>query len=310
MRILVIGAGAVGGYFGGYLAHHGRDVTFLVRGARAEQLRTIGLQISAPDSGEITVPNPQLITSEELPKTKPFDLILVSTKAYSLEAAMNDFTPAVGPDTAILPLLNGMKHLDVLVARFGEKPVLGGVARIVSDIDAQGRIVLGEPLHEIVFGERDKSQTPRTQAILATLTNPTFKTTLSPDVLADMWSKWTLLSTMGIIGVLARGTVGQVAQVPGGPDFVRDILSEASDISAANGYPQDAKFLDGVHKRFTDPNSALTSSMYRDLIKGAPVEADHILGDLIARGQPHGITPHLIRAAYVQLSVYSASRKP
>jgi 2-dehydropantoate 2-reductase len=305
MRILVIGAGAVGGYFGGRLAAAGRDVTFLVRAARAEQLRRTGLQIFDP-YGDVAV-QPKLLLAEEL-KARPeaFDLIIVSTKAYSLEAAMEDFAPAVGNATVILPLLNGMRHLEALDARFGAEHVVGGSTQVVADLDAEGRVHSMTQLHDFNFGERDKAVTERIRAIEATLLGAGFEVHLRPDILAAMWQKWTLLASMGALTCLLRGSVGEVVAAPGGAETARAILAECVAMATANGYPPTDEAQATMTRRLTEAGSPLTSSMYRDLCKGARVEADHILGDLLERGRRHGVEAPLVRAAYAQLSVYAA----
>ncbi|WP_158785532.1 ketopantoate reductase family protein [Granulicella sp. L46] len=312
MRILVIGAGAVGGYFGGRLAAAGRDVTFLVREGRAEQLRRAGLQIFDV-YGDVTVPSDslKLLTAEEL-KARPgtFDLILLSTKAYSLESAMVDFAPAVGSGTAILPLLNGMRHLDMLEARFGAETVLGGATYISADMDAEGGVHSMTRLHDLNFGERDKAVTERVQAIEDTLTGAGFEVRLREDIVATMWQKWVLLASLGAITCLMRGSIGAVAAAPGGVETAQAIIAECVAIASANGYaPQDAAAQATTAQRLEEPGSSLTASMYRDLQKGARVEADQILGDLLERGRRHGVEAPLLRAAYAQLSVYSASLK-
>jgi 2-dehydropantoate 2-reductase len=307
MRILVVGAGAVGGYFGARLLAAGRDVTLLLREGRARQIREHGLQVVSP-FGDLNL-QPKVVTSAELRALPtPYDLILLSTKAYSLEAAMEDFAPAVGAQTSILPLLNGMRHLDALEARFGAHAVLGGSTRIVSDMDAEGRILHLEPLHDVVFGERDKSVTPRIQAVAAALHDANFEAKLSPDVLAFMWQKWVFLAALGGITCLMRGSIGEVAAAPGGLETAAAILDETDAIATANGYPTPQAFLDNTKSRLLKKDSPLTASMYRDLERGAAVEADQILGDLIRRGHDKGVAAPLITAAYAQLSVYSAGR--
>ena len=307
MRILIIGAGAVGGYFGARLHAAGRDVTFLVRPHRAEQLRRSGLDL-ATDQGDLHI-EPRLMLASDLAAAQAFDLTILSTKAYSLPQAIEDFAPAVGPDTAILPLVNGMKHLDLLDAAFGPAHVLGGATRINADLDPDGRVIQDGPLHDIIFGERDKSLTPRVQRIDATLRDCGFPTTLSPDVLAAMWMKWTLLSSLAGATCLLRGTIGEIASTPGGAEISAAIVRESAAIAAANGYPQSPDFLSAHTARLADPDSTQSASMYRDLLKGAPVESEHILGDLLARGRAHGVDAPLLRAAFVQLSIYSASRQ-
>jgi 2-dehydropantoate 2-reductase len=307
MRILVIGAGAVGGYFGARLARAGRDVTFLVRERRAEQLRRIGLHVIEPET-EFSIQPKLLLAAELRAKPEPYDLILLSTKAYSLAAAIDDFAPAVGPDTAILPLLNGMSHLDTLAARFGRHAVLGGSSRISADLDPEGRVIdMDKLLHDIHFGELDSTLTSRIQAIDAVLRHCDFDVFLEPDVTAFMWNKWTVLSALGSITCLLRGSIGAVAACRYGTQTELAILAESVAIATANGYPPPAPFLAAVETRLTLAGSDLTASMHRDMMRGAPVEVEHILGDLLALA--NGVDTPLLRAAYVQLSVYSASLK-
>jgi 2-dehydropantoate 2-reductase len=299
MRILVVGAGAVGGYFAARLAAAGRDVTILVRPGRKAQLKETGLVVFSPH-GDVTV-QPKLVLAADL--REPYDLVLVSTKAYSLDAAMQDFAPAVGVATAILPLLNGMRHIDALVKRFGEEAVLGGSSRIVADLDAEGRVHQFGPLHDLVFGERNNAITPRIQAIDAALSGCGFPTILAPDVMAAMWMKWVLLSSLAGTTCLLRGSVGEIDAVRYGRETVLAIVDEATAIAAANGYPQQEAFVASHKQRMTDPQSTLTASMFRDLSKHQPVEVEQILGDFLGRAQ--GVQTPLLKAAYVQLSVYA-----
>jgi 2-dehydropantoate 2-reductase len=306
MKILVIGAGAVGGYFGARLTKAGRDVTFLVREKRAEQLRA-GLTVIEPDT-EFTV-QPKLLTAAELrAKPQAFDLILLSTKAYQLAAAINDFAPAVGAQTAILPLLNGMSHLETLAARFGRHAVLGGSTRISADLDAEGRVVdMDKLLHDIHFGELDRTITPRVQAVDEAIRDCGFHTVLEPDIIAFMWNKWTFLSALAAITCMLRGSIGAVEAVTYGKQTELAILTESNSIATANGYPLPPAFLAAVQTRFTLPGSDLTASMHRDMMRGAPVEVDHILGDLLDLSKK--VDAPLLRAAFVQLSVYNNARQ-
>jgi len=214
----------------------------------------------------------------------------------------------VGPETAILPLLNGIGHLDELGARVGAGAVLGGLTRIVADVDRQGRIVLMEALHDLTFGELDRQSTARIQKIDAALSGCGFDAVLSPDILAGMWFKWVLLSSIGASTLLGRGTVGEINRAPGGSDMALGIVREASAIAEANGYRLTPEESEMIGTRLTRTDSVLVSSMYRDLHKGKPVEADQILGDLLRRGAEHGVATPLLAAAYTQTKVYEARR--
>ncbi|CAN5649873.1 2-dehydropantoate 2-reductase [soil metagenome] len=302
MKILVVGAGAVGGYFGGRLAEAGCDVTFLVRAGRAEHIRQNGLQLVSPH-GDATI-HPKLILAADI--QAPYDLILLSVKAYGLESARNDFAPAVGAGTTIFPMLNGMRHLDILAARFGDEAVVGGVCRVSTEIDAAGRIVQLTDVQKLTYGEVQGGSSERVQKLDEALRGAGFEAVLSENVLQDMWEKWVMLASLGAITCLFRGAIGEVQSAPGGGELALKILAECAEIATANGYPPTEESGGWAKRMIASPGSKLTSSMYRDMMAGGPVEADHILGDLIDRGRVHGIETPLLQAAYVNLSVYQA----
>lgn len=305
MRILVVGAGATGGFYGAKLIQAGRDVTFLVRERRAAQMKAAGLELITP-GGSSTV-QPKVVTAQQLRASEEtYDLIIITPKAYQLEDAMEDFAPAVGPDTMLLPVLNGMRHLDTLDERFGAERVLGGTVRIVSDLDLMGRVHQMAAMDDMFYGERSGEVTARIRTVDAAMSGAGFNSKLQPDILATMWQKWWMLSSMGAICILARGSVGEVEAAPHGTEFARRVVSEAAAIAETNGYPPTQQAFEEHFKRMTKAGSNLTSSMYRDMIKGAPVEADHILGDLLDRAKD--VEAPLLTAAYVQLKVYEAGR--
>jgi len=305
MKILVIGAGAVGGYFGGRLAEANRDITFLIRRKRAEAIKANGLRIVSPH-GDVML-HPKTIVAEEI--AQAYDLILLGVKNYALSAAINDFAPAVGPDTMILPFLNGMSHIDLLIAHFGRGAVLGGVCLVATEIDQRGRILQLAGFQKLVYGELDGSITPRLERVDVTLQGAGFDTAISTHIMQDMWEKWVMIASVGAATCLLRGNVGEIVAVPAGADLVRAILRECSDVARACGHPPSESFLRQQGASLTELGSQLTSSMYRDLKKGAPVEVDSILGDLLERGRESGLTmaTPLLQAAFVNLSIYQRS---
>jgi 2-dehydropantoate 2-reductase len=300
MRILIVGAGAVGGYFGGRLAQAGRDVTFLVRPSRAKQLRQDGLRIISPHGDAVLTP--KLISATEI--DTPYDLVFLSVKAYALQAAMNDFAAAVGPETMILPVLNGMRHIDLLTKRFGDHAVIGGVCLVATEIDDAGRIVQLADMQQLLYGERTGETTPRLQLLDATLQGAGFDAHLSTDIMQAMWEKWVQLACLGAITCLMRGTIGEVVAAPGGAELSLKVVDESAAVATACGHKPSEAILSRHAAAMTAPGSPLTSSMYRDLRKGAPVEVDHILGDFIERGSAHGAATPLLTAAFVNLRVY------
>jgi 2-dehydropantoate 2-reductase len=300
MRLLVVGAGATGGYYGGMLAKAGRDVTFLVRAKRAEQLRRDCLQIKSP-RGDITV-TPKLVTASTI--DGPYDAVLLSVKAFALESSLADFAPAVGPDTLIAPVLNGMKHFDDLSARFGAKALIGGVAKVATMIDEAGRIVQLADFQELAYGELDGSASARTEALHAFMKDVGFEARLTGDIVLELWQKWIMLASMGGVTTLMRGTVGDIEAAPGGVEFVHAFLDEVVAITTKLGHPPTSGFLANIRTMLTKKGSPQATSMYRDLKQGFPIEADHIVGDLLARGRKAGVQAPLLAAAYAHLCVY------
>jgi 2-dehydropantoate 2-reductase len=302
MRLLVVGAGSTGGYFGGRLAQAGRDVTFLVRPARAERLRANGLQIVSPH-GDVTL-TPKLVTAGTI--EAPYDAVLLTVKAFSLDAALNDLAPAVGPETMILPVLNGMKHVDTLIARFGQPAVVGCVCKVATQVDGQGRIVQLNKLQDLAYGELNGLPSVRTAALDTFMQGAGFDARLSPTIERDMWEKWILLATLGGICCLMRGTIGQVEAAPHGAEFSLAFLDEVIAVTTAAGHPPSDAFVTAARATMTQKASPMTSSMYRDLLAGSPVEVDQILGDLLARARALGVATPLLAAAFTHLSVYQA----
>jgi len=307
MRMLMVGAGATGGYYGGRLALAGRDITFLVRGKRKEQMQRDGIRITSP-AGEAALASPHIITADELKAAGTFDVIILSVKAYSLESAMDDVAPAVGDSTVIVPILNGLRHLDTLSDRFGKEKVMGGSVRIICDMDSDGYIHQMTPMDHFNFGECDGTITTRAEALRDAFTVPGITLTLSDNILDVMWQKWWILSTLGAVCILGGGTIGEIAATgEHGTTMARAVQAEAIAIATANGHPAPAEFATSYNTRMTEPGSILSSSMFRDMTKGLPVEADHILGDLLARA--NGVNAPLLGAAYTHLKVYEGKRK-
>jgi 2-dehydropantoate 2-reductase len=305
MRILVVGAGAIGGYFGGRLAQAGRDVTFLVRPRRAAELARTGLVIKSP-AGDAVVPQPRTVTADAL--REPFDLVLLSCKAYDLDGAIGAFAPAVGAGTAILPLLNGMRHLDVLDARFGRAHVLGGECIIAATVDPGGTIVHLNREHQLAFGDRDGADADRIAAIAAVMTGAGFDARVSDAIVQEMWEKWVFLATLAGATCLMRAAVGDIAQAPGGTAMVLGMLEACGAVARASGHPPRAAFAARARAMLTDAGSSLTASMLRDIERGAPIEAEHIVGDLIQRGEEAGDLA-LLRLAYTHLRAYEIRRQ-
>lgn len=305
MRILVVGAGAIGGYFGGRLLQAGRDVTFLVRPRRAAQLAKTGLIIRSP-LGDADLPDPPTLAAGDL--RDPFDLILLSPKAYDLASAANSFAPAVGANTAILPFLNGMAHMDFLTARFGAGTVLGGQCVISTTLDADGRVLHLNDTHRVSFGECDGSRSPRAEAIAATMAGARFDLQLSTAILQEMWEKWVFIATTAGVTCLMRATIGDIVAAQG-DGLTTSLLDECAAIATANGFAPSEPILARSRAMLTAPGSSFAASMLRDIERGAPIEADHIIGDLLRRGDGKDRDYPLLQIAHTHLKAYEARRQ-
>jgi len=306
MKILVIGAGAIGGYFGGRLLEAGRDVTFLVRPKRATQLAETGLVIKSR-LGDVALAKPPTIQSQEL--RRPFDLILLSLKAYDLEAAIDSFSAAVGPETAILPLLNGMSHLDLLDRRFGKDRVLGGAVLLLSaTLDDQGRILHLNDGHILGFGERDGSRSARIEAIVREFAGVKTEARASAQIMLEMWEKWVFIAGLAGITCLMRASIGDIAAAGVAPLSLR-LLEECSAVAAGAGFAPRPEVIERLRALLTAAGSSFTASMLRDIEHGGRTEADHVIGDLVRRGER--VLPaegSLLRLAYANLKSYEARR--
>ncbi|MEU4672766.1 2-dehydropantoate 2-reductase [Amycolatopsis sp. NPDC023774] len=301
-RILVVGAGATGGFFGGRLAQAGRDVTFLVRPGRAAALMERGLRITG--LGEETVLTPKLVRAGEL--TEPYDLVLFTVKAAGLEQAIEDVAPAVGPDTLVLPVLNGLRHIDALVARFGEKRVLGGVAIVMTTVDGAGDIRRLFDLQSLTYGARTGPAPAGLAEAHELLSGAGFDTALSPDITAAMWAKWVFIASIGAVTSLMRGTVGDVAGQPGGIAFAEAVVAECAAVAAAAGHPPAAAVLANARGTVTEVGSPRAPSLYRDLTAGLPVEGEQIFGDLVDRAHALGVSVPLLELVRLNLRVYQS----
>jgi 2-dehydropantoate 2-reductase len=304
MRILVLGAGALGGYFGGRLQQAGAEVAFLVRPRRAEQLARDGLVIESP-FGALR----QQV--ETLAAARPgFDLVLLTCKAYDLDAAIEAIRPAMQAGTAVLPVLNGLSHVATLEAAFGRGAVLGGLAKIQATLAADGTVKHLNDWRWLTFGELDGSLSPRVQALAALASRAQGMVAEAvPDIMARMWEKLVHLGTSAIGTVLMRANTGEIARARGGVAFMQGLLARNAAIATAQGYPVRESFLKDMGAVFADPKGGYSTSMLRDLEAGGRTEADHILGFLLQAAQAAGVPEEIHAAALLHARAYDQRRE-
>jgi len=305
VKILILGAGAIGGYVGGRLHQSGADVTFLVRPARQQAIQRDGLVIKST-KGDITQKVKTVLKGSE---GGPYDIVLLTPKAYDLDSAIEAIAPAVGANTTVVPLLNGMRHLDVLDAKFGKDKVVGGLARVGVAMSAEGTILHTSPFAAISFGERD-GQTPRKALVEldAAVKKSGVDGGLHGNIVQDLWDKWIMLCSLASTNCLMRGSSGDILEADEGRAIVLEMVDECQKTAAAAGCDPGEKGMQAIRGFLTVKGSRFTASMLHDLEKGAMVEADHIVGDMITRAKKAGISTPNLRMAYAHLQVYLARR--
>ncbi|WP_433852908.1 2-dehydropantoate 2-reductase [Stenotrophomonas nitritireducens] len=310
MRILILGAGGTGGYFGGRLAQAGVDVTFLVRPARAAQLQRDGLVIRSP-LGDAAFPVAH-VTADALPalaQERPFDLVVLSCKAYDLDSSIEAIAPAVGAGTTVLPILNGLRHYAALDARFGRDAVLGGLCFISATKADDGAIVHLDRPARMTFGERDAAASSgRVVALAAACAAAGIDHVASDDIAGEQWIKYTFLATLAAGTCLMRADVGHIVATDHGSALMRALYDECLAAAAHAGQPIPAKAQDIALSALTRAGSPIKASMLRDLEAGQRVEAAHVVGDMLERAQAAGQAAPRLQAAYCHLQAYEAQR--
>ena len=302
-KLLFLGAGGVGGYFGGRLIEAGVDVSFLVRPARAASLSAQGLRVISPH-GDLTLPV-SCVTRETV--QPGYDLVILAPKAYDLDDAMDAIAPAVGPATFVLPLLNGLAHLDALDARFGADRVLGGVAHIVATLAADGSVQQMNPIHTLTAGGRDAAAHQVATEFMGLCRSAKFDAVLSADILSALWDKWAFLATLAASTTLTQGSIGQVMNTAHGESLLRRLYAEGLAVAHRSGASIDGEAQARALSRLTQRGSSITASMLRDLQAGLRTEHDHVLGDLVKRAQQHDIDTPLLAMAHCHLQVAAAA---
>jgi 2-dehydropantoate 2-reductase len=304
MKILVLGAGGIGGYFGGRLAEAGADVTFLVRPKRREQIQREGLRIESP-LGNAKI-EARTVLAEEL--EPGYDAVLFTCKAYDLDSAMDAIAAAVNGQCAIIPMLNGIAHFDHLDARFGKHNVMGGTCQINATLRKDGVVVHGDPLQRLLFGERDKSKSARAQAFADTMAKSRIDWKLSEDIEQDLWEKIVFLSALAATTCLFRANVREIIAAPGGRQAMERALAANVAIATREGHAPRPQAIEPMRQRVTDPEGLWSASMLRDLEAGGLVEGDHIVGWMLELARKHGVDDAILSLAYTHLKAYEARR--
>jgi 2-dehydropantoate 2-reductase len=308
VKILVLGAGATGGYFGGRLAQAGAEVTFLVRERRAAQLAANGLVVRSPH-GDFT----QRVSFVKQAELRPgYDLVLFTAKAYDLDSGVESIRPAIGRGTHILPLLNGLAHIERLGAEFGAARVIGGTVAIPAHMTPDGEIQQLGPFHRIAYGMLPGTSADaraKLEALHAAYGRTPLDAVLADDIMLELWEKFVLLATLAAMNCLMRGSVGDVLAATDGEALMGETLEACIRTAAAAGHAPRDKAVAFARGLLFARGSDFMASMLRDLEGGYRIEADHIVGDMLRRARGAGVDPGPLRAAYAHLQAHQSRRK-
>jgi 2-dehydropantoate 2-reductase len=307
MRFLILGAGGLGGYFGGMLVRNGAEVTFLVRPRRAAQLAKHNLVIKEP-AGDLVIPVKTVTAGEVDGK---YDVVFLTCKAYDLDSSVEAIAPAIGPGSAILPVLNGVNHIDILREHFGAEQVLGGMIIVRAELAPNGDIVrptIGGVSEDAAFGELTGERSARCEAIHKTLMSAGIPSRISDDILGEMWTKFCGFCCNAAVSTLTRAFAGEIASAPAGAGFVRATFDECARATAAEGYPPPHSLRDLCVGLYSQPGLGYRPSIAADLEAGRPTEGEHTIGDLVRRADRRGLDVPILQAALCNLQIQEARR--
>jgi 2-dehydropantoate 2-reductase len=304
MKILVLGAGGIGGLFGGRLVEAGADVTFLVREKRKAQLSKGGLRIESPFRNAALTVNAKLQSELE----PIYDLVLLTCKAYDLPSAIETIRPAMSGTTAVLPLLNGLAHVERLNEEFGASNVIPGTARIQLTLTPEGIVRQLNDWQTITFGEQDGSESARIDELKALFGKTPIEVKVSTNIMRELWLKLVHLATVAGMTCLMRANLGEIIRTPEGSKLLKDFLQINAEIAAHAGHRPDDKFLQTYHELFSQRNSLYEASMQRDLEKGGQIESEQILGFMLKKCREASLPDALHLAAYTHVKAYEERR--
>ena len=299
MSVLIVGAGATGGFLGAQLADAGRDVTFLVHpGARARL--AAGLRIRR--GADVVAIPVNAVTAADVDAT--YDVVVVAVRADAVQSAIRDVGAAVSDVTRIVPLMNGMRHLSLLTAAFGQDRVLGGATRLATSLLPDGTIDVLTPGIQMEIGQLDGAGSAALDGVVAELSVPNIAVTVRRDVIAAMWEKFAFIASTAVLTCLVDAEIGTVVRADGGITLARDVLEEVASVAAADGSPLVERARAGLDAILTDPSSAFGPSMFRDMAAGRPIEIT-VLSDLADRARAHRIPTPLLDASLVVIDVHN-----
>lgn len=287
MKIVIFGTGGVGGYFGGRLAQAGQNVTFIARGPHLQAIKKDGLRVDSIGGDFILQPAKATDDPNSIGRA---DLILLAVKAWQLEDALAQMNPLVGGQTSILPLLNGMEHMDKLLAAYNRKNVLGGLCRISVFVAAPGIIRHVGVQPYIGFGELDNAKSERIGAIHQMFSAlDGILTEVPADIHITMWEKFVFISGTSGVGAYTRQPIGGYRDDPEARQMLIDAMNETASVARARGVNLSESLVEETMKRIDNLPHAMLASMQKDMMEGRPSELNEQTGAVIRLGRSVGV---------------------
>ena len=295
MRIAVMGAGGVGGYFGGLLAHAGHDVTFIARGAHLRALQEHGLHVASVHGDFVIAPAQ---ATDEPAAVGPVDAVLFATKTYQLEQAATAMRPLVGPKTTVLPLQNGIDATDRTIAVLGAGPVLGGLCYVGSMISAPGHIKQMSQFRRVIVGELAGGVSPRVDALVAALTGAGAQAEVTGDIHKALWTKFIFIAPFSAVSSVARVPAGQLMGCPETRALLEAAMLEVEAVARAADVALDAGVVAQTMAFCANMAPGQTASMQRDILDGKPSELESMIGVMVRLGAELGVPVPIFRFCY------------
>lgn len=307
MKIVVMGAGGVGGLYGGRLAHAGCDVTFIARGAQLAALRARGLTIESEALGSVHLP--RVKATDDPNDAAGADLVIIAVKLWAMDAAIEAVRPLVGPRTAVLSLQNGVVKDDILKREFGAPAVIGGVAYVAAHLVAPGLIRQTGTLQRVALGEYDGRRTHRVQVLAEAFARAGVQIEVSPDIRRTLWEKFVFLVGLSATTATMRMPIGPIRSNPQTRAFLLEILRETVAVGRALGVALPESYAE-ERLAFTDSVPAdMTSSMHHDLERGKPLEVEWLSGSVVTLGARVGVPTPANRAVWDILTLHARGRR-
>ena len=302
MKILVLGAGAVGGYFGGRMAEAGMDVTFLVREKRQKKLEKSGLIIKSPKGDFTTSPN--LVTIDNVDGI--YDVILFTNKAYDLDEILQSPFP-LKDGSIIIPLLNGYAHMEQLRNKFPNARLFGGIAHIFSTLNDEGEIHHFNDIHSLTFGHLSKADETDGRRFFDSCSSANFSIKYSDDIIVDLWHKWVLITTVAGATTLFNATIGEIASTEHGIAFITDLHDECVTIAKSEKIKVNDDDLAQQRRFLSDKKSTWSSSMRRDMVNKSKIECAHIFLELINIADKNNVECPSLKTVMINGEIYMRS---